>query len=178
MRYSRVFLLCMFPVSLPTGKYSFSRPSFPGIQSVQVSWLIKKIKEESVGNSESSTRRQLQHKITSLSQLQLARTTDLLATIWSGVVSPVNSSAPKYKLAFFTNFTRIPNWNRVTLALLKSISTGVFLDVQFRAFNTIHNNLLLDLRPLFASSVVIEGWTPSVRSITRKLRESSQFAAL
>ena len=48
------------------------------------------------------------------------------------------------------------------LAFLKSVSTGVFIDVQLYAFNKIDDGSPQDLKPLYTSSIVIEEWGPAV----------------
>ena len=70
----------------------------------------------------------------------------------------------------------LPNLPRVKLALLKSILTGTFIDVQFYAYNAIGNNMPLNPRPLFTSSIVIEEWGPAIT--TRKQEDSSQLTRL
>ena len=139
---------------------------------VQVSRLVSKLKEESEGNSESPTRKQLRKKIAALSQSQLSRATDALTMIWNGVMGPLDLPAPEPKPPFFVKPVLFLNWYRVKLALLKSISTGVFIDVQFFAYSTIDNDLPVNPRPLYTSSIVIERWGAAIT--TRKL-ESSKF---
>jgi len=133
---------------------------------VQVSQLISKMKEESEGETESVTRKQLQDKIATLSQSQLARATDALAMIWNGVKEPLELPTTELGFTFLMLSIIFPNWHRVKLALLKSIPTGTFIDVQFYAFNAISNDLPLGPRPLFTSSIVIEEWAPAIT--TRK----------
>ena len=125
------------------------------------------MKEESSGNSESDTMKQLQDKIASLSQSEFARSKDVLAMIWSGVMGPLDSPAPKPVSTFPTNIPVLPNWHRIELALLKSIHTGIFIDVQFYAYNGIDHDMPLDPKPLFTSSIVIEEWGSAIA--TRKL---------
>ena len=62
------------------------------------------------------------------------------------------------------------------LALLKSIPTGTFIDVQFYAYNAISGDLPLDLKPVFTSSIVIEEWAAAIT--TRELKGSSPFFQL
>ena len=159
-------------------KRSFSHRSFPEILSIQVSQLVKKLKEESAGKAESDTRRQLRDRITLLSQPQLARATDALAMIWNRVIGPLDLPTPEFKpeeptIASRWNrmiFSLFSNRSRVKLALLKSISTGTFVDVQFCAHNAIKSSLPLDLKPFFTSSIVIRGWATAIA--TRKSKSS------
>lgn len=128
------------------------------------------MKEESTRGSESATRRQLRDKIASLSQPELGRAADALVMIWDGVVGPLD--LPQLpKSTFSPKFTPSPNWHRVQLALLKSIPTGTFVDVQFYAYNAVHDGVPHDLRPLFTSSIVVEEWAPAIT--TRELRGTS-----
>jgi hypothetical protein len=69
--------------------------------------------------------------------------------------------------------THLPNWHRVQLALLKSITTGIFIDVQFYACNKVVDDLPVDTKPLFISSIVIEQWGPAIT--TRKPDGSLYF---
>jgi len=135
------------------------------------------MREESAGDTEGITRKQLQDKLATLSQSQLMRAMDALAMIWSGVTGPLDHFAPEPKFtspaAPILLPSLLPNWHRVRLALLKSISTGAFIDVQFYAYNAIGNNVPLDPRPLFTSSIVIEEWAPAIA--TRKWDGSSHF---
>ena len=140
---------------------------------MQVSRLVCKMKEESAGDTEGITQKQLQDKLATLSQSQLMRATDALAMIWSGVIGPLDQLAPEPKFVSPAAPILLPNWRRVRLALLKSISTGAFIDVQFYAYNAIGNNVPLDPRPLFTSSIVIEEWAPAIT--TRKWDSSSSF---
>ena len=82
--------------------------------------------------------------------------------IWNGVVGPSDLLAPEPKPTFSTKLTLFSNWHRVKLALLKSISTGTFIDVQFYAYNAIDSNLPVDPKPLFTSSIVIEKWGAAI----------------
>ena len=148
---------------------SFSRRSFPEILSVQVSRLVSKMKEESTGDTESETRRQLRDRIALLSQSQLARATDALAMIWSRVIGPLDSPMPEVKRKGFILLSKwnkiypiVSSWDRVKLALLKSISTGTFIDVQFYAYNAVQNGAPSDPKPLFISSIVIQKWMPAI----------------
>jgi len=83
--------------------------------------------------------------------------------IWNAMKEPLEPLITGPGLAFWAT-SALPR--RVKLALLKSIYTGTFIDVQFYAYNEIDNNLPLDPRPLFTSSVVIEKWGPAIT--TRK----------
>jgi hypothetical protein len=129
---------------------------------MQVSQLICKMKEESMGDVESITGKQLQEKIAALPQSRLARAVDVLAMIWNGVKGSLEPPTIEPKIAFSVAPILLPNWHRVKLALLKSIPTGTFIDVQFYACSAISNNLPLILRPLFTSSVVVEEWGPAI----------------
>jgi len=124
------------------------------------------MKEESAGGTGRVTHQQLKDKLAAFSQSQLSRAADALAMIWSGV----SGLAPKPKFASpaapILLPSLLPNWHRVRLALLKSISTGTFIDIQFYAYNAIGNNVPLDPRPLFTSSIVVEEWAPAIT--TRK----------
>ena len=127
---------------------------------MQVSRLVSKMKESE--DTRSLIRKQLRVKIATLSQSQLPRTPDALAMIWNGVVGPLDLLAPEPKPTFSPRLTLFPNWHRVKLALLKSISTGTFVDVRFHACNAISNNLPADPKPLFTSSIVIEKWGAAI----------------
>ena len=133
---------------------------------MQVSQLVGKLNEESKGNTESVTRKALRDKVATLSQPQLARAKDVLTMIWNGVKGSLERSIKEPKLSFTVASTLFPNWHRVKLALLKSILTGTFIDIQFYAFNRISDDSPLDPRPLFTSSIVIEEWGPAIA--TRK----------
>jgi hypothetical protein len=165
-------------------KHSSLQHSFPEILSAQVSQLVSKMKEESADGSESVVRRQLREKITSLSQSQFAHAADALAMIWDGVIESQGLPATGFKSTSSAGSTQFPkwhnfifpltsNWQRVKLALLKSISTGTFIDVQFYAYNTICNDLPADPKPLFTSSIVIEEWALAIT--TRELKSCSCF---
>jgi len=143
---------------------------------MQVSQLVRKMKEESEGDTESVTTKQLWDKIAALSQSQLTHATDALAMIWNGMIGPLDLLAPEPEPNPPMTPALLPNWHRAKLALLKSIPTGVFIDVQFYAYSTIGNDLPWDPRPLFTSSIVIEDWGPTIT--TRKWRGSSRFAPL
>lgn len=166
-----------------TRKFSSLQHSFPEILSAQVSQLISKIKEESTEGAESPTRGQLREKIASLSQLQLARAADTLAMIWDGVMGPTVELSSTSSTGFTKSSKRkrggkghiFSNWQRVKLALLKSIPTGTFIDVQFYAYNAICNDLPTDPKPLFISSIVIEEWAPAIT--TREL-QCTAYSAL
>ena len=141
---------------------------------VQVSQLVSKMKDESTGNTESRTTKQLLDKITSLSQQHLARAANALSMIWNGAIEPLDLPALEPKPGFSADFTTVADVNRVELALLKSISTGTFIDVQFYAYSAICNDLPLDLKPLFASSIAIEEWGSAIA--TRKFEGFFRFA--
>ena len=145
--------------------------SFPEILTIQVSRLVSKIKEESGGDTESATTKELQEKISALPQSRLARSTDALAMIWNGIIGPLDVPALEPKLSTFPGLLPFLNWHRVKLALLRSISTGVFIDAQFFAYDAISNGLPVDLRPLYTSTIAIQKWAAEI--ITRK-SESSQ----
>ena len=140
-----------------------------------VSRLLGKMKEESKPGAESDTMIRLLDKITSLSQSDMGRGTGALCLIWSGLSGRLDLPVLGLKSATSVKDTLLPNWHRVKLALLKSISTGTFLDAQFYAYNAIENNIPLDPKPLFVSSIVIEEWAPGIT--TRRLEESLQFAS-
>jgi len=129
---------------------------------MQVSRLICKMREESMGDTEGVVTKQLWDKIGTLSRSQLTYATDALAMIWSGMIGPLDLLTPEPIFASSLAPIFSPNWHRVRLALLKSISTGAFIDVQFYAYNAIGNALPLDPRPLFTSSIVIEEWAPVI----------------
>ena len=139
---------------------------------MQVSQLVSKMKEESEGDGESPTRKQLREKIAALSQSQLSRATDTLAMILNGVTGPLDLPTPRPKPPSPAKYILFLDWYRVKLALLKSVSTGIFIDVQFFAYNSIDNDLPVDPRPLYTSGIVIGRWGAAIT--TRKL-ESSKF---
>ena len=140
---------------------------FLEISVVQVSRLIGKIKEESGGSTESTTRKELREKIAGLSLSQLLRATDTLAMIWGGMVGPLD--LPTLKPKPYSSLKPLPclNWDSMKLALLKSISTGTFIDVQLFTYNAISNGLPVDPRPLYTSSIVIQEWGAAIT--TRRL---------
>ena len=125
---------------------------------MQASRLVYKMKDESKGVTEGVTRKRLREKIATLPQPRLASAMDALLMIWNEVKEP--SELPTAQLGFTSPATPtlFPNEHRVKLALLKSISTGTFIDVQFYAYNAIGNGLPLHPRPLFTSSIAIEEW--------------------
>lgn len=87
--------------------------------------------------------------------------------IWNGVIGPLDPPPPE-PAPMLSQESRLfnPERYKLELALLKSISTGVFIDVQFYAYNAVCDNVPVDLRPLFTSSIVIEEWVPTIE--TRK----------
>jgi hypothetical protein len=129
---------------------------------MQVPFLVNKINEESNGWEESATRRQLLKKIASLTQPQMKRAADALAMIWNCVKVPLGRPPAQPKTISSVTPTRFSDWSRVKLALLKSITTGAFIDVQFYAYNKISDNLPQDPKPLYTSSIVIEGWRSAI----------------
>ena len=126
------------------------------------------LKEESGRDSETSIRKQLREKIAALSQSQLPRAVDALEMILNGVMGPLDLPTPEPKLPSIVKLTFLFSWHRAKLALLKSIPTGTFIDVQFFAYNAIDNDLPVDPKPLYTSSIVIERWGAAI--ITRKLQ--------
>ena len=126
-----------------------------------------------MGDNETPIREQLRDKIAALSQSQMLRATDVLAMIWNGMMGPLDLQMPESKPPPFVQATFFLNWHRVKLALLKSIPTGTFVDVQFFAYNAIDNDLPVDPRPLYTSSIVIERWGAAIA--TRKLQSLSRF---
>ena len=134
---------------------------------MQVPRLVSRMKGESREGTGNDTMEQLLNKIAALSQSQLARATDVLAMIWDGAVKPLDPPASEAKSTPSAEVNILPpNWHRVQIALLKSIPTGNFLDVQLYAYNAIHDNLPVDPKPLFTSSIVVEEWGPGIT--TRK----------
>ena len=125
------------------------------------------MKEESEGGRESPTRKQLREKIAALSQSQLFRATDALTMTWHGVMGPLDLPMPEPKPPSIVKPTFFLNWHRVKLALLKSIPTGTFIDIQFFACNAICNDLPVDPRPLYTSSIAVERWGAAIT--TREL---------
>ena len=92
--------------------------------------------------------------------------------IWNGIVGPLDVLALEPKPSSSSKPTHILNWDRVKLALLKSISTGAFIDVQIFAHNGIGNGLPVDPRPLYTSSIVIQEWGAAIT--TRESRSRSE----
>ena len=177
--WTKYFLLSPLrepPITRAIRKCLLLMHSFPEVLAIQVSRLVSKMKEELGGDAESPVREQLREKITALSQSQLPRAADILAMIWNGVMGPLDLPTPEPKPPFFVKPTRFVNWHRVKLALLKSIPTGTFIDVQFFAYNAIDNDLPVDPRPLYTSAIVIERWGAAI--MTRKLEPSSKFTQL
>ena len=125
-----------------------------------------------MGDNETPIREQLREKIAALSQSQMLHATDVLAMIWNGVIGSRDLQMPDSKSPPFVQPTFFLNWLRVKLALLKSISTGTFIDVQFFAYNAIDNDTPVDLRPLYTSSIAIEKWGAAIA--TRKLESLSK----
>ena len=143
---------------------------------MQVSFLVNKMNKESKGGTEGATRKRLRNRISSLPQSQMGRATDALVMIWNRAKEPLEP--PTTQSGFNLSATPIlfPNWHRVKVAFLKSITTGVFIDVQFYAYNKIFDDIPLDPKPLFTSSIVIEEWGPAIT--TRELEGSSNFVPL
>jgi len=129
---------------------------------MEVSRLVYKMKEESKGVAESITRKQLREKIAALPQPRVTRATDALVMIMDGVKGLLKPPPMEPKLTFSMTSSTFPNWHRVKLAILKSITAGCFIDVQFYAYNAIADDLPLDPRPLFTSSIIIEDWGPAI----------------
>lgn len=129
-----------------------------------------------MSNAESSTMRRLLDKVASLSQPQLVRATDALSMIWSGAAMPLHSPAQESNSNLATNSAQVANLHRAEFALLKSISTGTFIDVQLYAYNAISDDLPLDPKPLFTSSIVIGELGSAIA--TRKLKRGSQRATV
>ena len=139
---------------------------------IQVSRLVSKIKEESRGGTESATRKELREKTAAFSLSQLTRAADTIAMIWDGIMGPLDVPALEPKPSLFPKPLPFLNWHRVKLALLRSIPTGTFIDVQFFAYNAICNGLPADPRPLYTSSIVIQEWAAAIT--TRKSESCSQ----
>ena len=133
---------------------------------MQVSQLIRKLREESDRADESITRKQLRETIATLPQSQLVHAADALNMIWIGVNLPWEPPAATPNITFPVTPTILPHWHRMKIALLKSIPTGIFIDVQFYAYNAIIKDLPSDPRPLFTSSIAIEEWASAIT--TRK----------
>ena len=161
-------------------KHLLFERSFREMLPAQVSQLVNKIKEGSTGGIEGATRRQVQDRVASLSQSQLNRVADVLAMIWDGMLGlldipppPPNSTSLAKSIQFPPSGRRRsgapppPNWDRMKLALFKSISTRTFVEVKLNAYNAIHNTLPLDPKPLFTSSIVVKELTPSITERTR-----------
>ena len=55
---------------------------------MQVSFLVRRMSEESKGRKEGTTRKQIRDKIASLSQPQMKRAADVLAMVWNCVKEP------------------------------------------------------------------------------------------
>jgi hypothetical protein len=96
--------------------------------------------------------------------------------IWNGTMGPSDSTAPKTKPNPPAPPPVPPKLRGLGLALVKSISIGTFIDVQFCAYNAIGNDVQLDPKPLFTSSIVIKGFSSAIEK--RKLEGTSQFAPL
>jgi hypothetical protein len=133
------------------------------------------------------TRAQLRSKIGALPQSQLARATDALSMIWDGITGPPDPRMPepqstdRARSNQFSMWQRVifpltSNWQRMKLALLKSIPTGTFIDVQLYACNAIGDGQPFDLKPVFTSSIVIQEWAPAIT--TRELIGPSRFSLL
>ena len=112
--------------------------------------------------------KRLLDKITTLPQSQLGRVADALGMIWKGMAVKLDLPAQESTPTLPVDLPQFPNWHRVKLAILKSISTGTFVDGQFYAYNAVGGDLPLDPKPLFTSSIVIEEWRPAIS--TRELR--------
>ena len=155
---------------------------------MQISQLVSKMKEESTEGAESDTRRQLREKIAALPQPRLTRATDALTMIWDGVTGLLDPPAPELRkpipsltpplIWHWVIYPLSSNWNRTQLALLKSIPTGTFIDVRFYAYNAIRDNLPVDPKPLFTSSIVVGEWENAIMTMTRKLTGSSPLISL
>ena len=131
---------------------------------MEVSFLVRKMDRESNGREE-TTRKQLRDKIASLSQSQGKRAADALALIWNctaGPLAPFAIPTTASGFALSTTDDPFPNWQNMKLAFLKAIATGVFIDVQFYAYDKICDGSPVDPKPLHASSIVIEGWAPAI----------------
>ena len=134
---------------------------------MQVSFLVNKMNEEAKEGVESATRKRFRNKVASLAQPQLGGATNTLAMIWNCVGGALELAGTPSKFTFSALPAVFPNRHRLKLAFLKSITTGIFIDVQLHAYNKVFNNLLLDPKPLFSSSIVIEEWGPVIA--TRRL---------
>ena len=142
---------------------------------MQVSQLVRKIKEESTEDIESDTKNQLLRKISLLPQSQMGRATHALVMIWNGVIGPLDLPLPEPESTLPPTSIPRPNLRTVKIALLKSITTGTLIDVQLYAYNSIHNNLPLEMKVLFTSSIVIEEWADAI--MARKLYGASHLAS-
>jgi len=147
--------------------------SFPEILRAQVSRLVNNIKEEAGGDSESAIRKQLREKIAALTQSRYPQVMGVLVMIWNGVLGPLDLPAVEPKSISPIKATLFSIWHRLKLALLKSIPTGTFIDVQFFAYKTLSNGLPVDPRPLYTSSMVAERWETAIAT-----RESEPFSEL
>jgi len=143
---------------------------------MQVSQLIHNLKEESKGANESITRKQLRETIAALPQFQLVHAADALDMIWNGVKLPLELPVATPSITFPVTPAILPHWHRIKVALLKSIPTGIFIDVQFYAYNAISKDLPSDPRPLFTSSIVIEELASAIT--TRKWESFSRLIPL
>ena len=141
---------------------------------IQVSHLVGKIKEESEGDTESATRKELHEKISTLSQSRFPYATDVLAMIWNGIMGPLDLPTLEPEPSSLLNTLPFLNWHRVKVALLQSITTGIFIDIQFFAYNAINDGLPVDPRPLYVSSIATQRWGPAIT--TRKPEPSSEPA--
>lgn len=129
---------------------------------MQVSFLVKKMNKETKKGVESATRKRFRNKVTSLAQPQLGGATDTLAMILNCMGGPLESAGAPSGFTSSALPAVLPNWHRLKFAFLKSITTGVFIDIQLHAYNEVSNSLLSDLKPLFSSSIVIKGWGPII----------------
>jgi hypothetical protein len=139
--------------------------SFPEMLPVQIPFLVDELKEESKEGAEGATRKRLRNKIASLSQQRAKYVMEALGMIWDSMKGPLRSSLPHSRFRPSATLAPFPKFHRVQLALLKAITTGVFIDVQLYAYNKTSDCLPLDPKPLFASSVVIEGWMPAIATM-------------
>jgi hypothetical protein len=128
---------------------------------VQVSFLINKMNEESTrGGSEGATRKRLRKKIASLSQSQVRYATDALVMIWNYTRELLRPPTTGPNPTVPVTLTNLPL--RVQLALLKSIYTGIFIDLQFYAYNEVSNDVPQEPKPLFISSIVSKKLLPAI----------------
>lgn len=157
-RYFLVSLVCEYlGLKLPV-KAEFCGTSFPEIMSIQVSFLVNKIKNESEQGVDCATRKQLRDKITSLTLPQTRHATGALEMIWNHLQKPLDPPVPEPDPVPSPESDPFPDWSLLKRALLKSISTGIFTDIQIHAYSKISNGIPRDPRPLFISSILIEGW--------------------